>query len=109
MKYIKRFENIENTPKIGDYVICQDIIARYEVKDFISNNIGQIIYIVIDTGSFSVQYENVPKEFKSFFYSTEYKMKYYSGLRKMMPEEIIKFSKNKEEIEDYLITKKYNL
>lgn len=120
MKYIKVFEDIKNIPKIGDYVICQDSLARYEVVEFISNNIGQIIAPFHSIPfhpttpknpsepQFVIQYENIPEELKYSFYY-ENNMKYYSGLRNMALNEIIKFSKNKEELEDYLVAKKYNL
>lgn len=45
MKYLKLYEeNIENKPKIGDYVICEESLDNI-TKEFISNNIGKIIGI----------------------------------------------------------------
>lgn len=102
--YIKAFENIKNNPEIGDYVICEEgFLDNIEIKDFISNNIGQIIGIEVPN-YFTIQYENVPKEFKWYFHPIDYR-----DITNMRLDEIILFSKNKEELEDYLITKKYNL
>lgn len=44
------------------------------------------------------------KEFKWYFHPIDYR-----DITNMRLDEIILFSKNKEELEDYLITKKYNL
>ena len=103
MKYIKTYEqNIE--PQVGDYVICQDgsysVENNYEKKTFISNNIGKIIKY--DTGSASypyiVYYETAPSNYFTM-----------GKTRPMGRNEIMHFSKNKEDCEIYLAAKKYNL
>ena len=95
MKYLKLYEeNIENVPKIGDYVICKDksIAIDNNTKEFISNNIGKIIAR------------------PSFMYI--YIVKYdYNAMPEivMYLDEIIKFSKDRNELEEYLTAKKYGL
>jgi hypothetical protein len=94
MKYLKLYEeNIENVPKIGDYVICKDksIAIDNNTKEFISNNIGKIIakpvmYIYIVKYDYNAMPEIV-----------------------MYLDEIIKFSKDRTELEEYLMAKKYGL
>jgi hypothetical protein len=120
MKHIKNFEDIKESqlPEIGDYVICKDksIALDEETKEFISNNIGKIINIynskikvgiitkkqtIIPNTLYIVKYDNIPNIAKKWFGSDD--------SRQMRLNEIIKFSKDKEELEDYLITKKYGL
>jgi hypothetical protein len=119
MKHIKNFEDIKESqlPEIGDYVICKDksIALDEETKEFISNNIGiitntLIMEIKITSGRkqtsipntlYIVKYDNIPNIAKKWFGSDD--------SRQMRLNEIIKFSKDKEELEDYLITKKYGL
>jgi len=115
MKYIKTYESInKGTPKIGDWVICYeaDSIADFMPRViFTRNNIGQIT----ETGGNSpytyVNYFNVPKE---ILYNIKQK---YIGFdisdgkfeRGMLENEIIYWSKNKEDLEAILSAKKYNL
>jgi hypothetical protein len=108
MKYLKTFELDKNEPEVGDYVICEE--SKYpNIKKFISTNIGKIIYYIDDTESigyklyknyrYIVKYNNMPKKFDSFNNKT----------RRMKRDEIIHWSKNKEDLEIILNSKKYNL
>ena len=102
MKYLKLYEeNIENKPKIGDYVICEDksIAIDNNTKEFISNNIGKIIGIG-DLGG-------IKKQLK-LYYIVKYD---YNAMPEivMYLDEIIKFSKDRNELEEYLAAKKYGL
>lgn len=117
MKHIKNFKDIKESqlPEIGDYVICEDesIALDEETKEFISNNIGKIINIFtkgITKGSktiYIVKYENIPNIAKQWF--GLFSACDSDDTRQMDLSEIIKFSKNKEELEEYLVAKKYNL
>ena len=117
MKHIKNFEDIKKSqlPEIGDYVICKDksIALDEETKEFISNNIGKIINIITTgrpTALYIVKYDNIPNIAKKWFGSpSSTKRRLTDDSRQMRLNEIIKFSKNKEELEDYLIAKKYGL
>jgi len=43
MKYLKKFENLES-PQIGDYVLINIKLNQLDkLKEFIDNNIGEII------------------------------------------------------------------
>ena len=92
MKYLKLYEeNIENVPEIGDYVICEESLDNI-TKEFISNNIGKIIGIDEFGQYYIVKYDyNVMPEMVMYL------------------DEIIKFSKDRTELEEYLMAKKYNL
>jgi len=103
MKYLKTFEN-SNNPKVGDYVICNEIENRDILSEFISNNIGVVIRSFFG-GSYQVNYENIPDEIKKFFANDEK----YDGLRGMFRKEIIDFASSKEKLEIKLNIKKYNV
>ena len=117
MKYIKRFEY--NSISDPNYVIVNPLGIKSEptvpkikelFHDFIDNNIGLIINLSNGYLSkiYSVAYDNVPKKLLPFFmfdYGRGTK-KYYISVRE---EKIIKKSKDKEELEAYINSKKYNL
>ena len=82
MKYIKKFENINQEPKVGDYVICTldsdqvDWIhanAKKKQINFFNENIGQINVIEYaddyddDKTVYHVYYENLPTELEEIF------------------------------------------
>ena len=115
MKYLKTFEEVNiDEPKVGDYAIFFDEI--YEIGSgvssdfneyvyFINNNIGEIIKIEKnDDYKYHVKFENVPINIIRYFdTASDY---YYLRFHK---EEILYWSKNKEELEHILAAKKYNL
>ena len=43
MKYLKRFENKNSEPQIGDYVLCHAKDGDYIVDDFINQNVGEYV------------------------------------------------------------------
>ena len=105
MRYIKTYENIDDKPKLGDYVICNGDRLSWctnEIKNFLSNNIGRIILINDRDVNYLVQYDYIPKELDIYFYNS-------SNLRPINIDDIIKFSENKEDLEMYINAKKYNL
>jgi hypothetical protein len=106
MKHIKYFENVYE-PQVGDYVICEE---EYSVDDavdsFIKNTIGIIIDIKYDKKyPYIVAYENIPDAIRKDYFTLED----FKRTRQMMREEIIHFSKNKEDLEYYIQANKYNL
>ena len=110
---IKRFK--EGDPRVGDYVICEEMIFTgkefNEICEFISNNIGQVIEINeikrINKKFifYTILYEEIPNNLKSFAHFNGKNI----NLRQMKREEIIKFSKDRNELEEYLTAKKYGL
>jgi len=103
MKHLKYFENIEE-PQVGDYVICEELSnLTPDICNFISSNIGIIEYTKNDDGetSYYIKYENVPEDI--FFLTLR------NNKRDMSREEIIHFSKNKEDLEYIINANKYNL
>jgi hypothetical protein len=113
MKYIKTYESIENvsTPKIGDYVICDDIYYknnqhfhfRYrQLNNFLKNNIGKIISLDgLYNDRFSVKYKNIPHQIKISYFT--------DNIRPFELEEIVHWSKNTKDLEMYITANKYNL
>lgn len=110
---IKRFK--EGDPKVGDYVICEEMIFTgkefNEICEFISNNIGKVIEIneIIRINKkfifYTILYEEIPNNLKSFAHFNGKNI----NLRQMTRKEIIKFSKDRTELEEYLMAKKYGL
>lgn len=134
MRYIKAYENINDDKlKVGDYVLCKDLreLSRNNqffnvqeiFKNFISKNAGTVIKINNDDEIF-ISYGNVdiPDEILDYAFYTEQSLskygiqgyiipgyKTYSNIVVFNKNEIIYFSKNKEDVELFIQTKKYNL
>ncbi len=136
MRYIKAYENINNTElKVGDYVLCKDLTELSKnnqffdtqkiFKNFISKNVGKIIKIDNQLeNSIFVSYKNIPEEILDYaFYTISNLTKYgidtqnyiipeyktYSNIVAFKKDEIIYFSKNKEDVEKYTNIIKYNI
>jgi hypothetical protein len=112
MKYLKRFENIDKT-FIGKYVLLNlkgKNILNAEAIEFLENTSGEIIaeydkkitYEKIIT----VKYDNIPDNIKKFF---SYSINNKFWVRNFYSSDIIFFSKNKDDIETFIQSKKYNL
>lgn len=119
MKYIKTYENSQKPPKIGDYVAINpsknlpvNNIYINIIKDFLKNNIGQIINIKKEKVMFppgklnkinymlAVKYENVPEDVSGFF---------KNNIKVFNLSSVAAFGKTKEEVEIKLSANKYNL
>lgn len=103
MKYIKKYEIRKyNRPRVLDYVICKEgthLITPDYIKNFINNNIGQIVgFDKTADNQYIVKYENPPKGDE-----------FIDDCRWFNRDEIIYYSPNKEELKLKLATKKYNL
>lgn len=111
MKYLKKFENLNNPIEIGDYVICDEAILDYTDKEymkainFVSNNIGKYVKYLIADKYAVIQFENVPDDIKEYFSADDE----FENCRNMYMFEIIMHSKSKEELESKLAADKYNL
>ena len=112
IKNFKLFENNENKPQIGDYVVLnyKDNYRfspgfrrniQYNINDFLNGCIGKIC-LIIEQNKVGVSYEKIPNNLLDFFYKNNYYTIAYL-------EEIEKYSSSKEELELYLQAKKYNL
>ena len=124
MKHIKQYEHtIEDEPQINDYVIClENQNIQQNLSNFIKYNIGKITNISKDIDIFnlkknkivySVQYKNIPNNILIYFQDNETMNTEYLKIRPMTKSEILYWSKNKADVEHYLITNiianKYNL
>jgi hypothetical protein len=101
----KIFENIdEGEPEISDYVICDesDYSSDPKIKEYVKNHIGQFIEI-------NGQYPRM-SAYKYMIYYPDVDDSILNGnKREMSKEQIIRWSKNKEDLEQYIFAKKYNL
>ena len=122
MKYLNTFnESIKDGPQIGDYVICDEKCCDIESQIFTSENIGQIFDNISNRRyKYVVKYDNVPENLQQQFsnaitnFCNEEQIIKFALQKKckwtvMSQEEVIFWSKNKEDCETYLISNKYNL
>lgn len=110
MTHLKLYEEYENSiePEVGDYIFAKWKHAEDEhpANIFATNNIGELIKIETDKydeTSFLVKYNNIPDElklYKSMNNDTSFRFK---------KEDLIKWTKNKEELETILQANKFNL
>jgi hypothetical protein len=123
MKYLKYFESMENGPEIGDYVVCEDNEGDSEDDIEFINFLELSIGIVLDTnrnkeGFFSTQ---VGERFQ-IFKNELFLIKFENELPEFIvepdlpknslifhDEEIVAFSKNRDELEIILSANKYNI
>ena len=105
----KLYEKLDTGyPQLYDYVICYEKTNSYVsgnyLNDFLLNNIGKIT-LIEDRNSipFMVEYENIPSELDIWFHDIKL------NCRGMRRSEIIHWSKNKEELEIFIQSNKYNL
>jgi hypothetical protein len=110
MKYLKLYENL-NEPQIGDYVICSENFEK--CKNFIENNIGQIVMIKPPFSVFGylVKYENIPSGLDGYFINLYGEMTTDTDIayRCMNKDEFLIIDKNIEDIKIKLMAKKYNI
>lgn len=111
MKHIKLYENFNELPEIGDYVLVDITDANKEYQNFINDNIGRIIFINNpDDWILYLEYENIPKNIRHMFsHSAPGKQNLTSYVTVLHVNDIKHFSKNKENLEAILASKKYNL
>ena len=107
-----KFNNFNTEePQVGDYIICKEDFRSeltYKIAIFINNNIGRVVRILSDKSDKNdkndyflyAKYDNIPTDIKDWF---------QDNVRMMFLEEIIFFSKDKEDCETYLTAKNFNL
>jgi len=112
MKHLKTYEKTyeiieEDEPQVGDWVICSvlsiDAINWTELNDFLNTNIGK--YAENDGTGFKpyiIRYKNVPNKLNNENFNGDM-------FRYVHRREIVRFSKNKEDLEIYIDANKYNL
>jgi hypothetical protein len=105
MKYIKTYEELNTWPQIGDYIISDK--QYHEIDDFLTTHIGKIVHIEEDDDYpyYVAQYSDVPTDFFDFFNH----LQDYPSSRVFKRDEIIEYSKNKEDLKPYILINKYNL
>ena len=103
----KIFENLNELPKVGDYVLLNT--NKYSAKmwqDFIETHIGEIVKIEKEHGGtsniYEIQFENVTREIQDYFFSRD-------NTKKLRIEEFKYWSSDKNGLEAILNSKKYNL
>ena len=114
MKYIQKFENYTDTPEIGDYIIMKIYAGNEKWRDYINNNIGQVVDIKNSynyNGTYShksvvIRYKNIPENLKHIM---SYNSNADEYTKKFMTHRIYAFAKTIEELKVRLTANKYNL
>lgn len=104
----KLFEHIhENKPDVGDYVICDEQNCFDKIAiEFIKNNIGVCIKIKRKPGEpelFLIKFLNSAPDLCYFKNDKKGNSRYF------YLEEIVFWSKDKEDVETYIVAKNFNL
>lgn len=95
MKYIKTFEDTQNEPRIGDYVLMRSETGNPNVEKFVNNTIGQLYQFDV-AGGVIIKYKNSP-------YNDD-------GQKRMFHRsQIVAFSPSIDELKLKIRTIKYNL
>lgn len=111
MKYIKLYENLEEKPKIDDYILVNTSYINIQYQAFLNNTIGKITNLHPTLGKspggfVSVEYKNIPSKDILYIFKTDN----LEINNTVIPvKDIIYFSKNKKDVEAILASKKYNL
>jgi len=101
MKYIKKFENINKSPEVGDYVLMRSDSKNKGFNIFINNNIGQVV-INIGTHLITIKYDNINlnNQTRSKFFVYDNIVESY--VKTFNIDKVVVFSKNKEDIENFI-------
>ena len=100
----KIFENDNREPEIGDYIVIKlsdlyGVSASSKVTNFLNSHIGKIINKNYPFNYYAVKFDEEFENEDTMFFN------YGKGL----DNNIEFFSKNKQDAESYLASKKYNL
>lgn len=114
MKYIKTFELLSRLPKVGDFVIIYYNNLGHDddidgLKTFLDSHVGEIIEIPEKYGKYMyVYYKEVPENIRQYFYYDSYEED-ADYMKIVGIDNIDRLSEDREELESYLTSKKYNL
>jgi hypothetical protein len=99
---IKIFEEYNNKPEVGDYVLINyKIKYDKDFESFINNNIGKLFEVDFKFNEIEVEYENVPENIKKIWF--------YNNTVVFNISDIVEYGKTIEELELKLAINKYNL
>ena len=102
-------EDVHSKPQIDDYVLIKSTHYKPEVRKFLNTNIGQV-FSMSQKGDNKYQIAfNAPIELRKDFWTKNRNSDNIKYTKWFNLKEIIFFSPNKEDLEQYLLNKKYNL
>ena len=98
----KLFENNEDRPIVGYYILCD--ISPYTTDEefiiFMNNNIGKIQKTNDD--SYLIKYYNIPKKLNDWYFGI-------GDVRHFIEEDILLYASTKKELEIKISANKFNL
>ena len=121
MKYLRTYENLQEEPQVGDYVICEEISRRpglsktwaIEFNNFLKSNIGQVVEDNYGDGTSSLKYvvcwEEIPQILSGDFFNDYFNNILINNCRRFLPDEIKYCAKTKKELVHIIDANKYNL
>jgi len=115
MKYLKTYENFDFELAVGDYVLVNydEDDMEQELKDYLKNNIAQVRYgNNLDDEWITVNYKDTPSDYliKHYFTNRDnYEIKYNLYPRVINQYYIVAASKDKENLKQIVLNRKYNL
>ena len=121
MKYLRLYEEVKK-PQVGDYVAvrddtdevnsfrgCKDTMYGRDLFDsFLSNNVGQLIKMERTSFPYLITFDNLSNQSHEVisFFSTDINMEFYRDFERC---EILYFDNNRENVELWIQSKRYNL
>jgi len=111
MKYIKTYETnkSKSLPEVGDYVIMKTVSSTPIIINFFDNTVGEIVSVepVGNEDNLMVKYTDIPDDVNRILNTFNVDKKYH--IRGFMTKRIIAISKNKEELEQIILNRKFNI
>lgn len=106
MRYIKTYEDINDRPKVGNYVLMRTDSKNIEYNNFIRNTPGVIV--TISNTLVVVKYENIPiKLIKLNLFEWTPRGEFYYHIFNI--NKMLVFSETPDNLEIEIDTNKYNL
>jgi hypothetical protein len=100
IKYLKTFEENDSEPQVGDYVLCEEhIYPENTLTNFLNTHIG-----IITADDYIKTKYRYDVDFKVLIPPDN-----LIDSRRFMLDEIVHWSKNKEDLEVIMSANKYNL
>jgi hypothetical protein len=115
MKYLKRFEDINDYPEYGDYIQIKINSMNDDWREYVNNTIGEVYGIIgknadgfdDDHDMVAVKYDNPPEYVKRWMTFNFYGNDEYT--RDFSVERIVAYGKTLEELNMKLRANKFNL
>lgn len=112
MKYLRTYEQInKEEPQIGDYVLCDESFFSEPIASIVNDNIGQ--YVAKSNDNFFIVFYEDLKDLNikhaGYMTAKDENGNYHESVALMAKWEVKYWSPNRDELEIFISSKKYNL